>query len=142
MIDLLYFIVYGEPFLIRAHYCRCEKVSKNCDRNGRSGSSEISLSWLELNFNRQAVKKICLNDPGAAKKLKECEKATLKLKFEEAIAIPESERLSIVDSIDYPVIGLVAEDVFIGKPQLWGLLIALCWRCVFSFYSFSSSLPF
>ncbi|KAI8017821.1 Serine/threonine-protein phosphatase 5 [Camellia lanceoleosa] len=35
------------------------------------------------------------------KKLKECEKAVMKLKFEEAIAVPESERHSMVDSIDF-----------------------------------------
>lgn len=49
----------------------------------------------------QQVKRLCPNDPDAAKKLKECEKAVMKLKFEEAIAAPESERRSIVDSIDY-----------------------------------------
>ncbi|CAL5337046.1 unnamed protein product [Camellia sinensis] len=47
------------------------------------------------------VKKICPNEPDATKKLKECEKAVMKLKFEEAIVVPESERRSIVDSIDF-----------------------------------------
>ncbi|KAK3042422.1 hypothetical protein RJ639_000146 [Escallonia herrerae] len=49
----------------------------------------------------QMVKKICPNDPDAAKKLKECEKAVMKLKFEEAIAVPHSQRRSIADSIDF-----------------------------------------
>lgn len=49
----------------------------------------------------QQVKRLCPNDPDASKKLKECEKAVMKLKFEEAIAVPESERHSIADSIDY-----------------------------------------
>ncbi|KAH7858047.1 hypothetical protein Vadar_019482 [Vaccinium darrowii] len=44
------------------------------------------------------VKKICPNDPDAAKKLRECEKAVLKLKFEESIYIPESERRSVANS--------------------------------------------
>ncbi|XP_010053119.2 serine/threonine-protein phosphatase 5 isoform X1 [Eucalyptus grandis] len=55
----------------------------------------------------QQVKRLCPNDPDASKKLKECEKAVMKLKFEEAIAVPESERHSIADSIDYHSIGTV-----------------------------------
>lgn len=51
------------------------------------------------------MKKICPNDPDATKKLKECEKAVMKLKFEEAIAMPASERRSVADSIDYHSIG-------------------------------------
>nr|AEM45799.1 serine/threonine protein phosphatase 5 [Solanum torvum] len=49
----------------------------------------------------QQVKKLCPNDPDATKKLKECEKAVMKLKFEEAISVPESQRCSVADSIDY-----------------------------------------
>ncbi|XP_010689928.2 serine/threonine-protein phosphatase 5 isoform X2 [Beta vulgaris subsp. vulgaris] len=49
----------------------------------------------------QQVKRICPNDPDAAKKLKECEKAVMKLKFEEAISVPESQRRSVADSLDY-----------------------------------------
>lgn len=51
------------------------------------------------------VKRLCPNDPDAAKKLKECEKAVMKLKFEEAIAVPEAERRSIAESIDFHSIG-------------------------------------
>lgn len=47
------------------------------------------------------------NDPDATKKLKECEKAVMKLKFEEAIAAPESERRSIAESIDFHTIGSI-----------------------------------
>ncbi|KAG4924017.1 hypothetical protein JHK87_049557 [Glycine soja] len=54
---------------------------------------------------RAEVKKMCPNDPDATKKLKECEKAVMKLKFEEAIAAPESERRSIAESIDFRTIG-------------------------------------
>ncbi|VFQ64412.1 unnamed protein product [Cuscuta campestris] len=49
----------------------------------------------------QQVKKICPNDPDATKKLKECEKAVMKLKFEDAISAPQSERRSVADFIDY-----------------------------------------
>ena len=50
---------------------------------------------------------MCPNDPDAAKKLKECEKAVMKLKFEEAIAVPESERRSIAESIDLHTVGTI-----------------------------------
>ncbi|THU49163.1 hypothetical protein C4D60_Mb06t06660 [Musa balbisiana] len=51
-----------------------------------------------------SVKKLCPNDPDATKKLKECEKAVQKLRFEEAIAVHESEKRSIADSIDFHTI--------------------------------------
>lgn len=54
------------------------------------------------------MKRICPNDPDATKKLKECEKAVMKLKFEEAIAVPESAKRSVADSIDYHTIGIKA----------------------------------
>ncbi|KAF3554404.1 hypothetical protein F2Q69_00017901 [Brassica cretica] len=53
----------------------------------------------------QQVKRICPNDPDAARKLKECEKAVMKMKFEEAISAPVSERRSVAESIDYHTIG-------------------------------------
>ncbi|CAN4103147.1 unnamed protein product [Withania somnifera] len=53
----------------------------------------------------QQVKKLCPNDLDATKKLKECEKAVMKLKFEEAISVPESQRRSVADSIDYHTVG-------------------------------------
>ncbi|KAJ4904130.1 Serine/threonine-protein phosphatase 5 [Raphanus sativus] len=52
----------------------------------------------------QQVKRICPNDPDAARKLRECEKAVMKLKFEEAISAPVSERRSVAESIDYHTI--------------------------------------
>ncbi|KAI3734294.1 hypothetical protein L6452_13759 [Arctium lappa] len=52
------------------------------------------------------VKRISPNDPYASKKLMECEKAVIKLKFKEAIAIPTTERCSISESIDFHTIGL------------------------------------
>ncbi|WOL12397.1 hypothetical protein Cni_G21164 [Canna indica] len=52
----------------------------------------------------QQVKRICPNDPDATRKLKECEKAVQKLRFEEAIAVHESERCSVAESIDFRTI--------------------------------------
>jgi len=56
------------------------------------------------------VKRICPNDPDAARKLKECEKAVMKMKFEEAISAPVSERRSVAESIDYHTIGILHLD--------------------------------
>ncbi|KAH9794163.1 serine/threonine-protein phosphatase 5 [Citrus sinensis] len=47
-------------------------------------------------------------------KVKECEKAVKKLKFEEAIAVPESERHSVADSIDYRSIGMSPSSSFVS----------------------------
>ena len=52
------------------------------------------------------MKKICPNDPDASRKLKECEKAVQKIRFEEAISVGDAERRSVADSIDYHVIGI------------------------------------
>lgn len=49
----------------------------------------------------QQVKKIRPNDPDATKKLKECEKAVQKLRFEAAIAVNDAEKRSVADSIDF-----------------------------------------
>ncbi|BAT88976.1 hypothetical protein LR48_Vigan09g090400 [Vigna angularis] len=72
----------------------------------RRGAAYIGLGkFKEALKDFQQVKKMCPNDPDATKKLKECEKAVMKLKFEEAIAAPESERRSIAESIDFHTIG-------------------------------------
>ncbi|EXB30289.1 Serine/threonine-protein phosphatase 5 [Morus notabilis] len=56
-------------------------------------------------LHKPAVKRLCPNDPDdTARKLEECEKAVKKLKFEEPIAVPVSQRRSIVESIDYRTI--------------------------------------
>ncbi|KAF8094723.1 hypothetical protein N665_0354s0012 [Sinapis alba] len=52
----------------------------------------------------QQVKRICPNDPDAARKLRECEKAVMKMKFEEAISVPVSERRSVAESVDFHTI--------------------------------------
>ncbi|XP_021729871.1 serine/threonine-protein phosphatase 5-like isoform X2 [Chenopodium quinoa] len=68
----------------------------------RRGAAYLAMGkFKEALKDFQQVKRICPNDPDAAKKLKECEKAVMKLKFEEAISVPVAERRSIADSIDY-----------------------------------------
>ncbi|XP_041005270.1 serine/threonine-protein phosphatase 5 isoform X3 [Juglans microcarpa x Juglans regia] len=72
----------------------------------RRGAAYLSMGkFKEALKDFQQVKKIRPNDPDATRKLKECEKAVMKLKFEEAIAAPQSQRRSVADSIDYHSIG-------------------------------------
>ncbi|XP_051152087.1 serine/threonine-protein phosphatase 5 isoform X2 [Andrographis paniculata] len=72
----------------------------------RRGAAYLAMGkFKEALKDFQQLKKICPNDPDATKKLKECEKAVMKLKFEEAISVPKSERRSIADSIDYRTVG-------------------------------------
>ncbi|PIA25945.1 hypothetical protein AQUCO_10200008v1 [Aquilegia coerulea] len=75
----------------------------------------------------QQVKRISPNDPDAAKKLKECEKAVMKLKFEEAIAVHGSERRSVAESIDFHTIGW-SLAVFISSLTSWCILLGK--RCL------------
>ncbi|KAI6697204.1 hypothetical protein NL676_017323 [Syzygium grande] len=74
----------------------------------RRGAAYLAMGkFKEALKDFQQVKRLSPNDPDASKKLKECEKAVMKLKFEEAIAVPESARHSVADSIDYDSIGTV-----------------------------------
>ncbi|CAA2963116.1 serine threonine- phosphatase 5 isoform X1 [Olea europaea subsp. europaea] len=88
----------------------------------RRGAAYLGLGkFKEALKDFQQVKKLCPNDPDAAKKLKECEKAVMKLKFEEAIAVPQSEKVSIADSIDYHAIAiLVAATAMATILVFWG----------------------
>jgi serine/threonine-protein phosphatase 5 len=52
------------------------------------------------------VKRIRPNDPDATRKLKECEKAVQKIRFEEAIFVGHTETRSIAEYIDYHTIGI------------------------------------
>ncbi|GJV58053.1 serine/threonine-protein phosphatase 5 isoform X1, partial [Tanacetum coccineum] len=70
------------------------------------------------------VKRISPNDPDASKKLKECEKAVMKLKFEEAISVPTSEKHSVAESIDYRTIG-TGTDTSYHSPQLTAATVAV-----------------
>ncbi|KAJ7960702.1 Serine/threonine-protein phosphatase [Quillaja saponaria] len=71
------------------------------------GTISLKVGYLILNLPGQDLesRKYAQMIPDATKKLKECEKAVMKLKFEEAISVPESERRSIADSIDFHSIG-------------------------------------
>lgn len=79
----------------------------------RRGAAYLAMAkFKEALKDFQQVKKLCPNDPDASKKLKECEKAVMKLKFEEAISVPESQRRSVADSVDYTTI--VVEPEYVG----------------------------
>ncbi|KAL1332271.1 hypothetical protein HN51_061107 [Arachis hypogaea] len=76
----------------------------------RRGAAHLGLGkFKDALKDFQQVKKMCPNDPDATKKLRECEKAVMKLKFEEAIAAPESQRRSVAESIDYHSIDVEAQ---------------------------------
>ncbi|KAM7262082.1 hypothetical protein ACFE04_021159 [Oxalis oulophora] len=73
----------------------------------RRGAAYLAMAkFKEALKDFQQVKKICPNDPDATKKLKECEKAVMKLKFEEAISAPVSNKPSVAESIDFRTIDL------------------------------------
>ncbi|XP_058788226.1 serine/threonine-protein phosphatase 5 isoform X1 [Vicia villosa] len=72
----------------------------------RRGAAHLGLGkFKEALKDFQQVKKMSPNDPDATKKLKECEKAVMKLKFEEAIAVPGSVKRPIAETIDFRSIG-------------------------------------
>ncbi|KAJ1282118.1 hypothetical protein BS78_03G025700 [Paspalum vaginatum] len=71
----------------------------------RRGAAYLAMGkFKEALKDFQQVKKICPNDPDATRKLKECEKAVQKIRFEEAISVGDAETHSIADSIDYHTI--------------------------------------
>lgn len=71
----------------------------------RRGAAYLAMGkFKEALKDFQQVKKICPNDPDATRKLKECEKAVQKIRFEEAISVGDAERRSVADSIDYHII--------------------------------------
>lgn len=88
---------------------------------------------------------MCPNDPDATKKLKECEKAVMKLKFEEAISVPESERRSIAESIDFHTIGTILNmvsyaSIFVlsyflcASLPMWAAFFIVKFLCRVSFF--------
>ncbi|XP_010273447.1 PREDICTED: serine/threonine-protein phosphatase 5 [Nelumbo nucifera] len=71
----------------------------------RRGVAYLAMGKLkEALKDFQQVVKVNPNNPDAVKKLKECERAVMKLKFEEAIAVHDVERRSVADSIDFHTI--------------------------------------
>ncbi|KAK9665924.1 hypothetical protein RND81_14G146200 [Saponaria officinalis] len=94
----------------------------------RRGAAYLAMGkFKEALKDFQQVKRLCPNDRDAAGKLKECEKAVMKLKFEEAISVPESERRSVADSIDYhSIVGsMVSSPILMGGAAAVVLAAAL-----------------
>ncbi len=60
-------------------------------------------------------------DPDALKKLRECEKAVAKIRFEEAIAMEEHDRHSVAESLDFHSIGNFCWLCFSGFALLYPL---------------------
>ncbi|XP_078429248.1 protein phosphatase 5.2 [Wolffia australiana] len=75
------------------------KYSKGYYRRGAAHMAMGKFKDALKDF--QQLKRLCPNDPDAAKKLKECEKAVQKLRFEEAISTGDAERKSVATSIDF-----------------------------------------
>ncbi|OEL34444.1 Serine/threonine-protein phosphatase 5, partial [Dichanthelium oligosanthes] len=79
----------------------------------RRGAAYLAMGkFKEALKDFQQVKKICPNDPDATRKLKECEKAVQKIRFEEAISVGEAERRSVADSIDYHIVARYSNIVY------------------------------
>ncbi|KAJ9549194.1 hypothetical protein OSB04_021737 [Centaurea solstitialis] len=91
----------------------------------RRGAAYLAMGkFKEALKDFQQVKRICPNDPDASKKLKECEKAVMKLKFEEAISVPNAERHSVADSIDFRTIGTGTSSSY-HSPQVTAAAVAV-----------------
>ncbi|KAL8267252.1 hypothetical protein R6Q59_004596 [Mikania micrantha] len=91
----------------------------------RRGAAYLAMGkFKEALKDFQQVKRICPNDPDASKKLKECEKAVMKLKFEEAISVPTSLQRSIAESIDFRTIGTGTGSSY-HSPQVTAASVAV-----------------
>ncbi|KAL7129111.1 hypothetical protein ABFS83_13G041700 [Erythranthe nasuta] len=89
----------------------------------RRGAAHLAMGkFKDALKDFQQVKRLSPNDPDATKKLKECEKAVMKLKFEEAISVPTAEKRSVADSIDYHTIDV--EPQYSG-PRIEGDVVTL-----------------
>ncbi|XP_027061678.2 serine/threonine-protein phosphatase 5 isoform X2 [Coffea arabica] len=100
----------------------------------RRGAAYLAMAkFKEALKDFQQVKKLCPNDPDASKKLKECEKAVMKLKFEEAISVPESQRRSVADSVDYTTIGTGTESSYF-PPKVTAVAAAVVLPAVLAVY--------
>ncbi|KAH7533758.1 hypothetical protein FEM48_Zijuj04G0165700 [Ziziphus jujuba var. spinosa] len=111
----------------------------------RRGAALLAMGkFKEALKDFQQLKKICPNDPDASKKLKECEKAVMKLKFEEAISVPEAKRRLVADSIDYHSIEalvLVLAAVVMVVTSKYGSTVHGCDRQFDGAGPSSSSVP-
>lgn len=75
------------------------------------------------------VQRLVPKDPDASKKVRECEKAITKIRFEEAIASEAEEKHSVVETLDYHSIGAYAFCVFLSVifVRIVALLRAFFW---------------
>ncbi|RYQ85012.1 hypothetical protein Ahy_B10g104498 isoform C [Arachis hypogaea] len=98
---------------------------------------DLDFTRLQAHVNSagRLVKKMCPNDPDATKKLKKCEKAVMKLKFEEAITAPESQRRSVAESIRrmllcFLIITFLTHDMFnlLGFAYAYNLIFNVAKR--------------
>lgn len=72
----------------------------------RRGAAYLAMGkFKEALKDFKQLKKMCPNDPDTIKKLKECEKAIMKLKFEEATAAPLPSTDSVTNSNDFHPVG-------------------------------------
>ncbi|KAL9678813.1 hypothetical protein QQ045_016664 [Rhodiola kirilowii] len=91
----------------------------------RRGAAYLAMGkFKEALKDFQQVKRLCPNDPDAAKKLRECEKAVMKLKFEQAISLPQSEKRSVAESIDYHTIGTDRGSSYLSPKVIITAIIA------------------
>ncbi|KAL9272528.1 Serine/threonine-protein phosphatase 5-like protein, partial [Drosera capensis] len=106
----------NEAFKVHKYSQAIDLYTQAIELNGenagyyRKGAAHLALGKVKDALKDfQQVKRLCPNDPDATKKLKECEKAVMKLKFEEAISVPATERRSVAESIDFhSIVGYVS----------------------------------
>ncbi|CAI9089092.1 OLC1v1023598C1 [Oldenlandia corymbosa var. corymbosa] len=100
----------------------------------RRGAAYLAMGkFKEALKDLQQVKKLCPNDPDAAKKLKECEKAVMKQKFEEAISVPDSQKRSVAETVDYHTIG-PGPDSSNSPPKIMAVAVAVVLLAVLMVY--------
>lgn len=79
----------------------------------RRGTAYLALGkFKEALRDFRTVQRIVPKDPDATKKVRECEKAITKIKFEEAIATQDEEKHSVAESLDYH--NIVVEESYQG----------------------------
>ncbi|CAK9314701.1 unnamed protein product [Citrullus colocynthis] len=78
----------------------------------RRGAAYLAMGkFKEALKDFQQLKKMCPNDPDTIKKLKECEKAIVKLNSEEAVAAPVPQMDSVANSIGLHRVGSTATSL-------------------------------
>ncbi len=84
-------------------------------------SEQLSSTWgTPLVQVRLQAAKVAPNDPDLRKKLAECEKEVKRLRFEEALAVPEQEQVLVSSTID--LTAMPVEDSYKG-PRMQGTCV-------------------